>query len=112
MARLKTIFIVFGVMLLIYGGSLFAQTQQPPPSRGAPPDRDPRMESMIDMMFHDMDINHDGRISKSEWMAAYEKQFDRMDRKGKGFITRDDIRADMTARMKAQRQQERARPPE
>jgi Ca2+-binding EF-hand superfamily protein len=70
------------------------------------------MESMIDMMFHDMDINHDGRISKSEWMAAYEKQFDRMDRKGKGFITRDDIRADMMARMKAQRQQERARPPE
>jgi len=112
MARLNTIIILVGVVLMVYGGFLFAQTQQPPPSRGAPEERDPRMEQAIEGMFRQMDTNHDNRISKSEWMAFNEKQFDRIDRNHKGYITRDDVRADMMARMRAQRQQERARPPE
>jgi Fe-S cluster biosynthesis and repair protein YggX len=33
------------------------------------------MEQMIDRMFQDMDTDHDGRISKAEWMAFQEKQF-------------------------------------
>jgi Ca2+-binding EF-hand superfamily protein len=70
------------------------------------------MEHMIDMMFRDMDTNRDGRISKSEWMAFQEKQFRRLDRNGDGFITRDEVKADMMDRMRAQQQQERARPPQ
>jgi len=39
------------------------------------------MEQMIDMMFHNMDTNHDGKISISEWMAFQEKQFNLVDKK-------------------------------
>jgi hypothetical protein len=113
MDRWKIILVTVGIILIAYCGFLFAQAEQPPPPRGAmPADRDPRMEHMIDMMFRDMDTNHDGRISKSEWMAFYERQFKRLDRNGDGFITRDEVRADMMERMRAQQQQERARPPQ
>jgi Ca2+-binding EF-hand superfamily protein len=74
------------------------------------------MEQTIDRMFGDMDTNHDGKISKSEWMAfwmaVHEKEFRRLDKNGHGFITRDDIRADMIEKMRAQQQQQRARPPQ
>jgi hypothetical protein len=113
MTRWKAILIVVGIILMVYGGFLFAQAQQPPPPRGgAPADRDPRMEQMIDRMFQDMDTNHDGRISKAEWMAFQEKQFRLINKKGDGFITRDEVRADMMERMRAQQQQQRARPPQ
>jgi Ca2+-binding EF-hand superfamily protein len=69
------------------------------------------MEQMIDMMFRNMDTNHDGVISESEWMAFQEKQFRHLDRKGRGYITKDDVRADMKERMRAQ-QQQRAMPPQ
>jgi Ca2+-binding EF-hand superfamily protein len=58
------------------------------------------MERAIDNMFQDMDTNHDGKISKKEWLAAQERQFNRLDKKGKGYITKDDVRADMMERMK------------
>ncbi len=113
MARWKVIPIVVGIIVMVYGGFLFAQTQQqPPPRGGTPPERDPRMEQMIDRMFQDMDTNHDGRISKSEWMAFQEKQFRLLDKNGDGFITKDEVRADMMERMRAQQQQQRARPPQ
>lgn len=113
MARWKVIPIVVGIILMVYCGFLFAQAQQPsPPRGGAPADRDPRMEQMIDRMFQDLDTNHDGRISESEWMAFYEKQFRLLDRNGDGFITRDEVRADMTERMRAQQQQQSVRPPQ
>ena len=113
MTRWKVMLIIVGIILMVYGGFLFAQPQQAPSERGGPPaDRDPRMEHMIDMMFQDMDTNHDGRISKSEWMAFQEKQFKMLDRNGDGFITRDEVRADMIRRMRAQQQQQRTRPSE
>ncbi len=113
MTRWKVILIAVGIILMVYGGFLFAQPQQAPSEWGGPPaDRDPRMEHMIDMMFQDMDTNHDGRISKAEWMAFQEKQFKMLDRNGDGFITRDEVRADMIRRMRAQQQQQRTRPSE
>jgi len=113
MARWKVTAIVVGIMLMVYGGFLLAQAQPPPPPRGtAPADRDPQMEQMIDMMFRNMDTNHDGRISESEWMAFQEDQFRHLDRRGRGFITKDDVRADMMERMRAQQQQQRPRPPQ
>ncbi len=111
MAHWKAIPIVVGVILMVYGGFLFAQAQ-PPPRSGAPADRDPRMEQMIDRMFQDMDTNRDGRISKSEWMAFQEKQFDLLDKNGDGFLTKDEVRTDMMERMRAQQQQQRGRPPQ
>ena len=111
MAHWKTIAIVIGVIVMVYGGFLFAQTQQPPPSRGGRGDQDPRMEQMIDMMFRDMDTNHDGRISKSEWMNYYEKIFKRIDTNGAGFITKDEVRADMMRGMRTPPPQQRSAPP-
>ncbi len=70
------------------------------------------MNQMIDMMMQDMDTSHDGRISRSEWMAFYDKQFKQLDRNGDGFIGKDEVKADLTQRMKAQEQQQRARPPQ
>jgi len=112
MARWKAFLIVVGIILMVYGGFLFAQTLQPPPTRGGTPaERDPRMEHMIDKMFMYMDTDHDGRISRSEWKLQ-EKQFRLLDKNGDGFITRDEVRADMMERLPAEQQQQRARPPQ
>ena len=59
------------------------------------------MEQAIDMMYQDMDTNRDGKISKKEWMAAQERQFNRLDKNGDGFITKDEVRADMMDRMRS-----------
>jgi len=77
---------------------------------------DQMMDRQIDMMFRDMDTNHDGKISKKEWMDFQAKQFDRIDRNHYGFITKDDVRADMRNMRDAQarqqaRMQQRERPP-
>ena len=113
MNRRKIIPVAVGVILLVFCGLLLAQTQQPPPGPGrTPPDRDQRMESMIDMMFRDMDTNHDGKISKAEWMAFQEKQFRLLDKNGDGFITRDEIRADMMEKMRQRQPPDRGRPPQ
>jgi hypothetical protein len=119
MARWKTIPIAIVILFVAFGGLLFAQTQQPqqpPPGRGgAAGGMDPRMEQQmehqIDMMFRDMDTNHDGRISKSEWMNYYEKIFKRIDTNGAGFITKDEVRADMMRGMRTPPPQQRSAPP-
>jgi Ca2+-binding EF-hand superfamily protein len=59
------------------------------------------MEQMIDAMFQDMDANHDGKISKKEWMAAQERHFNQLDKNGDGFVTKDEIRSDMMERMRS-----------
>jgi Ca2+-binding EF-hand superfamily protein len=106
MNKWKTMPIGLGILLVFFCSGVLAQTQAPPRAgRDARPD--PRMEQAVDMMFQDMDTNHDGSISKKEWMAAQEKQFSRLDRNGDGFITRDEVLADMMERMR-----ERPRSPE
>jgi hypothetical protein len=95
-----------GIFAVIFCSGVFAQVQAPPRA-GRDSRPDPRMEQALDMMFQDMDTNHDGKISKKEWMAAQEKQFDRLDRSKDGFISRDEVIADMNERMR-----EKPQPPE
>jgi Ca2+-binding EF-hand superfamily protein len=33
-----------------------------------------------------MDSNHDGKVSKEEWMKFYERRFTELDKNGDGFI--------------------------
>jgi Ca2+-binding EF-hand superfamily protein len=66
------------------------------------------MEQAIDFLFQDMDTNEDGKISKKEWLAAHERQMNKLDRDGDGLITKDEIRTDMRARM-AEAEQSRPR---
>ncbi|MGD0401237.1 MAG: hypothetical protein ABSC04_20290 [Syntrophobacteraceae bacterium] len=111
MAQWKTIPILVVVLLLVCCGCIFAQPQAPPPPQGgAPPGPDPRMEQAIDMMFRAMDTDHDGTISKKEWMAFQEKQFNLINKSGSGFITKDEVRADMKERMRQDQEQMRRRP--
>ena len=106
MVRSKIIPFVIGVVLLMCSSFVFAQTQQqPPPRGGGPPERDPRMEQYINRMFQDMDTNHDGKISKSEWMSFYENRFRKIDKNGHGYITKDDVRSDMMEMQRPPRQQ-------
>ena len=72
---------------------------------------DARMEQAIDAMFRAMDTDHDGTISKKEWMAFQEKQFNQINKSGSGFITRDEVRADMKERMRPEQDQMRRKPP-
>ena len=93
------------IVLVVYCGCVFAQTKQSPPPRGGEAaELDPRMEQAIDMMFREMDTDHDGKISKSEWMAYQEKQFKRLDKNGDGFITKEEVRADWAQRMKEEQE--------
>lgn len=105
MSKWKAIPIGLGILVVIFCSSVLAQQAPPRGSRDAR--SDPRMEQALDMMFQDMDTNHDGKISKKEWMAAQEKQFDKLDKNGDGFIVRDEVVADMKERMR-----ERPQPPE
>jgi hypothetical protein len=96
MAKWKTIPVFVAVLLVVCCGFIFAQTQKsPPPQGGGAAGLDPRMEQAIDMMFQEMDTDHDGKISKSEWMAFQEKQFNQLDKNGDGFITKDEVRGRM-----------------
>ncbi|MGO9553400.1 MAG: hypothetical protein ACLP2U_00020 [Syntrophobacteraceae bacterium] len=112
MAQWKTIPILVVVLLMVCCGYIFAQPQAPPPPQGGgAPGPDPRMERAIDMMFRAMDTDHDGTISKKEWMAFQEKQFNLINKSGSGFITKDEVRADMKERMRQDQEQMRRRPP-
>lgn len=112
MAQWKTIPILVVVLLMVSCGYILAQTQAPPPPQGGrAAEMYARMEHAIDMMFQAMDTNHDGKISKKEWMAFQEKQFNQIDKNGDGFITRDEIKADMKERMRQEQEQMRRRTP-
>lgn len=94
----KTGTIFFGLIIFVVCVFVSAQAQSPP--RGARGQgADPRMEEAIDFMFQDMDTNRDGKISKTEWLAAYERQLKVLDRDGDGFVTKAEVRADMKARI-------------
>lgn len=98
MAQLKKMAVI-AAFLSVCGSCAFAQAQQSLPTQGeqAP---DPRVEQAIDMMFREMDTDHDGKISKSEWIFFQDKQFKRLDKNGDGFITKDEVMADMKQKMK------------
>ena len=99
------------VLLTIYCGYVLAQPRQsPPPPGGEAGEVDPRVEHAIDNMFKEMDTDHDGRISKAEWMAFQEKQFKRLDKNGDGFITKDEVRADWKERMKEEQERRNKTP--
>jgi len=106
MARWKTIAMLAVIILVgVCCSYVFAQPKQPPPSPGGEASElDPRKEHAIDMMFREMDTDHDGKISKKEWMAFQEKQFKRFDKNGDGFITKDEVRADWKERMKEEQE--------
>ncbi len=106
MTKWKAVPIAMGIVIVVFCSFIFAQTQPPPPRSGRDSGQDPRMEQALNMMFQDMDTNHDGKISKKEWLAAQEKQFNRLDKNGDGFITKDEVRADMTERMRSMQQQQ------
>ncbi|MFZ0931012.1 MAG: EF-hand domain-containing protein [Syntrophobacteraceae bacterium] len=96
MAQWKTITVLVVVLLMACCGFIFAQNQKSsPPRGGGAAALDPRMEQAIDMMFREMDTDHDGKISKAEWMAFQEKQFKMLDKNGDGFITKDEVREKM-----------------
>lgn len=91
MVRWKSIFLAVSILAVVFSGYVPALAQS---TRGAG-GSDPRMEQGIDMMFRDMDSNRDGKISRSEWSAAQNKQFNRLNANGDGFVTKDEVRKDM-----------------
>ncbi len=106
MAQWKTIASLVVILLAVCSGYLFAQAPKSATPRGEEPaEMDSRMDQAIDMMFRQMDADHDGKISKSEWMAFQEKHFMSIDKKGRGYITRDDVKE----RMKEEQERMRGR---
>ena len=97
MLQRKLVPIFVGISVMVFCSYLFAQAPTSPP----PPRQDPRLEQAINGMFRDMDANHDGKISKQEWMDFYEKQFNLIDNNGDGYLTREKLREYMTERMRA-----------
>jgi Ca2+-binding EF-hand superfamily protein len=51
-----------------------------------------------DQMFENADANGDGRISRSEFMAARDRAFTRLDRDGDGYLTSADAPRGLRAR--------------
>lgn len=111
MTQWKRIPIVVVTALTVCCGYAFAQTGQSPSRRGEATQVPPRMEQAINMMFQKMDTNHDGKISKSEWMAFQEKQFKQLDKNGNGFITKNEVRDRMMENMRRAQEQMRRRGP-
>jgi hypothetical protein len=85
----------------VVGVPVFAQ-EAPPPMAAAPGDA-PHMTPRE--RFAAMDTDHDGRISKAEWLAAGRKErgFAMMDADHDGYLTIDELRAGRE-KMKAMRE--------
>ncbi len=102
MTKWKAIPIAVGIITLAFCCSLLAQTQPPPPRSGTgQPGQDQRMEQYIEGMFQQMDANHDGKISKKEWLSFHENLFNGIDKNRDGFITKDEVRSDMMEKMRS-----------
>jgi hypothetical protein len=68
---------------------------QPPGGGAGGPPRGPQTPEQIEAQFKQMDTNHDGVVTKDEWLAAGrgERGFTRFDQKGDGKITLDEMKA-------------------
>lgn len=109
MNRLKGLFATVCILVLMSPSYVSAQAQQPRQRVDRSAAEDPRIEQGIDMMFREMDPTGEGRISEEEWMAAQEKQFKRLDRNRDGFVTRDEVRADLERMREEQDRMQRSR---
>lgn len=58
-------------------------------------------QSRIAAAFTSADINHDGKITRGEFVAARGARFDRLDRNGDGVVSRDDFARLISFRPKA-----------
>ena len=68
-----------------------------------------RPSSMSEAFMMQLDANRDGKVSKAEFLANEEKQFDQMDSNKDGNIDRAEIEA-MEKRMREQMQKMRKQP--
>jgi len=68
-----------------------------------------RPSSMSEAFMMQLDANQDGKVSKAEFLANEEKQFDKMDSNKDGDIDRAEIEA-MEKRMREQMQKMRKHP--
>jgi hypothetical protein len=109
MVQSKRTAIILAAIVAVFVGYLLAGAQQPPPPRSGQPGRDPMMERQINDMFREMDVNHSGKISQKTWMdhwtAYYQDLFKRIDKNNRGYITKDDMRADMQDAMRSAQQE-------
>lgn len=67
--------------------------QAPGSSGGMPPNRQPS-DQQVSKQFQAADANGDGKLSKEEAktsMPGVHRNFERIDTKGQGFITQDDL---------------------
>lgn len=63
-----------------------------------------QMRPNADALFEKADANHDGSVSRSEFLAARAQQFPRLDRNSDGFIDDQDASQRMMARQQANTQ--------
>ncbi|MGB5103781.1 MAG: EF-hand domain-containing protein [Steroidobacteraceae bacterium] len=63
-----------------------------------------QMRPNADALFEKADANHDGSVSRSEFLAARAQQFPRLDRNGDGFIDAEDAPKRMMARQQGNAQ--------
>jgi len=100
-----------------FAGAAVAFAPPPVPSAVVPPTAvvppAPPTEAMaMRAKLRDIDTDHDGRWSKSEWLTGGRKAqgFDRMDTDHDGYLTPDELKAGMAA-MRAHRAGDMPLPP-
>ena len=89
---------LFGLMFILTAMSLtLAQEPTKPGANGKPGDpaakakNQPSPEQMVDNILQRMDINKDGKISKSEALGRILDNFDRIDTNKDGFLDRAEL---------------------
>ena len=82
--------------LLLGSATAFAQTSAPPPvPPSAPPDA-AQMRAAVSDRFAAADVNHDGKLTREEAagkMPGVARNFDRIDKTKKGYVTLEDVQA-------------------
>lgn len=86
-------------LMALSGMALLAGTAAAQPAAG---------DRIDDMLAHIMeaDVNHDGMITRAEWLDFRAGQFTRFDRNGDGVISGDDVPALLRGRQQGSRLQD------